>query len=111
MILQDFFVSGLSPSEPTNEPTTTTAVALEKKPSVAPAKAPPPKRTNLDLIRPADSMSFVSATTPVDNDVETQIEIIVKNPQVILLEDQRNSNSNCLVLDVSLSFELLKRSL
>ena len=106
MILQDFFVSGLSPSEPNRELTTAT-MALEKKPSIAPGKAPAVKRTSLDVLIPADRLCFVSATVaPVDNDVETHIEIIVKNPQVILLEDQRNSNSNCLVLDVSL-FSLL----
>jgi len=35
-------------------------------------------------------------------DLETRIDVIVKNPEIILLEDQHNSNSNCLVLDVSL---------
>jgi hypothetical protein len=30
------------------------------------------------------------------------VDVIVKNPEIILLEDQHNSNSNCLVLDVSL---------
>lgn len=35
-----------------------------------------------------------------DNEVETRIDVIVKHPEVILLEDQHNSNSNCLVLDV-----------
>ncbi|CAF4329518.1 unnamed protein product, partial [Adineta steineri] len=39
-----------------------------------------------------------------DADVETYLEIVVKHPEVILLEDQHNSNSNCLVLD--LTFEM-----
>ncbi len=46
---------------------------------------------------------------PADADVETRIDVAVKHPEVILLEDQHNSNSNCLVLDVSfyLNFCLL----
>ena len=40
------------------------------------------------------------STSTADTEVETRIDVIVKNPEVILLEDQHNSNSNCLVLDV-----------
>jgi len=36
-----------------------------------------------------------------DNDIETRVDILVKNPEIILVEDQHNSNSNCLVLNVS----------
>jgi hypothetical protein len=35
------------------------------------------------------------------NDIETGVDILVKNPEIVLLEDQHNSNSNCLVLNVS----------
>jgi hypothetical protein len=42
------------------------------------------------------------ATPPADADVETRLKVYVKNPEIILLEDQHNANSNCLVLDVSL---------
>jgi len=42
-----------------------------------------------------------SSSNP-DTEVETRVDVIVKNPEVILLEDQHNSNSNCLVLDVCL---------
>ena len=35
-------------------------------------------------------------------EVETRLDVFIKHPEVILLEDQHNSNSNCLVLDVSL---------
>jgi hypothetical protein len=35
-----------------------------------------------------------------DTELETRVDVIVKNPEIILLEDQHNSNANCLVLDV-----------
>ncbi len=45
---------------------------------------------------------FLAAVAPnADEDVETKLEVVIKNPEIILLEDQHNSNSNCLVLDVS----------
>lgn len=53
MILQDFFVSGLAPSEPT---TTTTTMPLEKRPSSAAIKAPPAKRMNSVLLTHVDRM-------------------------------------------------------
>jgi hypothetical protein len=42
-----------------------------------------------------------SLTISSDTDVETRVDILVKNPEIILLEDQCNSNSNGLVLNVS----------
>jgi len=48
----------------------------------------------------------ILAATPAPNadaDVETRLKVCVKNPEIILLEDQHNANSNCLVLDVSFS--------
>jgi hypothetical protein len=48
---------------------------------------------------------FLAAAPPppptADADVETKLDVVIKNPEIILLEDQHNSNSNCLVLDVS----------
>ena len=44
---------------------------------------------------------FLAATPNADAEVETALEVLVKHPEVILLEDQHNANSNCLVLDVS----------
>lgn len=35
------------------------------------------------------------------NDVETQVDILIKNPEILLLETQRQPISNCLVLNVS----------
>jgi hypothetical protein len=42
-----------------------------------------------------------SPAISLDTDVETRVDVLVKNPEIILLEDQLNSNSNCLVLNVS----------
>ena len=33
-------------------------------------------------------------------DVENIVDVIVKNPEIVLLEDQHDSNSNCIVLNV-----------
>ena len=47
--------------------------------------------------------SFLLATPAnADANVDTKVKLLIKNPEVILLEDQHNANSNCLVLDVSL---------
>jgi hypothetical protein len=122
MTLQDFFISGLptaaapsieaakvpleqqtsaitdGPDSDTNRPTT------DKKPAARPSKAPAKRRTSfisqgmLHL-----RCDLYSAPTSVDAEVETRIDVIIKNPQIILLEDQHNGNSNCLVLDVSVS--------
>ena len=59
--------------------------------------------TSFFLLALIECEVYFTAPTPVEDDLETHIEVVVKNPQVILLEDQRNSNSNCVVLDVSLS--------
>ncbi len=44
-------------------------------------------------IKPLESTS--------NSDIETRVDILVKNPEIILLENQKDSNSNCLVLNVS----------
>ncbi|CAF3586652.1 unnamed protein product [Adineta steineri] len=107
MKLQDFFISGLpsanaesKPQPPPPPPTTTTDqlehdtnrnkldARLSTVPTKTPVPAPKPPTTEPNA----------------DADVETFLEIVVKHPEVILLEDQHNSNSNCLVLD--LTFEM-----
>ncbi len=42
-----------------------------------------------------------SITPLANSDIETRVDILVKNPEIILLENQQDSNSNCLVLNVS----------
>jgi hypothetical protein len=44
--------------------------------------------------------SITTSTISSDSDIETRSRILIKNPEIILLEDQHNSNSNCLVLNV-----------
>ncbi|CAF5210728.1 unnamed protein product, partial [Rotaria magnacalcarata] len=39
--------------------------------------------------------------------IETRVDIIIKNPEVILLQDQNNSNSNCLVLDLVFQMRMI----
>ncbi|UJR10669.1 hypothetical protein I4U23_014864 [Adineta vaga] len=93
MTLQDFFVSGL-PSGNTQPKaiTTTDQVESDTKASTVPTKTPTP----------------VAKPTPnADADVETVLEVLVKHPEVILLEDQHNANSNCLVLDLALEMRML----
>ena len=35
--------------------------------------------------------------------MEIRVEVMINNPEFILLEDQNNTNSGCFVLDVSQS--------
>jgi hypothetical protein len=44
---------------------------------------------------------FLVSSSDTEATVETRVNILVKNPEILLLEDQRNANSNCLVLNVS----------
>jgi hypothetical protein len=44
---------------------------------------------------------FLVSPSDTEATVETRVNILVKNPEILLLEDQRNANSNCLVLNVS----------
>jgi len=34
------------------------------------------------------------------NDIETRVDILIKTPEIIWIENQEDANSNCLVLDV-----------
>lgn len=54
--------------------------------------------------------STIQPTTApnIDADLKTRIDVIVKHPEIILLEDQHNSNSNCLVLDVKFLYIYLQ---
>ena len=45
-----------------------------------------------------------AASIGIDADIETRIDVIVKNPEIIVLEDQHKSNSDCLVLDVCIEY-------
>ena len=128
MTLQDFFISGLptggennqirSRATSTTNDKQTTVDQLDKnqlqieqriqRPSISVRKSSTPKRisSSINFAHIKIFVVFLAPSTPQsssppDPDVETHIDIIVKNPEVILLEDQHKSNSNCLVLDVS----------
>lgn len=103
MTLQDFFVSGL----PTPDIQTTELVESTKSRRKSEAsKAPIPAkriRFHLKILFKIEFIIILAATppaTPVD-DVETRVKVAIQNPAIILLEDQHNANSNCLVLDVN----------
>ncbi|CAF4750906.1 unnamed protein product [Rotaria sp. Silwood1] len=48
-----------------------------------------------------------TTTQNIDIEVETRIDISVKNPGIILLEGQHSSNSNCLVFDLALQLRMI----
>ncbi|CAF1256037.1 unnamed protein product [Rotaria sordida] len=62
------------------------------------------KSKNQEIIMTTSTLSSIETT---NNNVETRIDILVKNPEIILLEDQHNSNSNCLVLNFALDIRAL----
>ena len=130
MTLQDFFISGL-PTAAAAPPIEGAKIPLEqqistipdgsnkyknrpttdKKPAAGPSKAPAKRRTSsIFQVTLHLRYDLCSAPTSVDAEVETRIDVIIKNPQIILLEDQHNGNSNCLVLDVSVSPWLVTRT-
>lgn len=79
MILQDFFMSNL----PTNNANISKSQISEQY-----------------QLNENDSSITTSAASS-DNDAETKMNIRFKNLEVILLENQHNSNSSCLVLNVT----------
>ncbi|CAF4149952.1 unnamed protein product, partial [Adineta steineri] len=121
MALQDFFISGL-PTGSTKTRSRTSAMTSEKEistkltptdndnnrlkvdpgpsqPSITVQKLPTPSSKSSTPQPPTQSNS--------DPEIETRIDVIVKNPEIILLEDQHNSNSNCLVLDLALQMRMI----
>jgi hypothetical protein len=69
---------------------------------------PPAKRISTHQQSNDQSMSASTSAQRIStqvssdtkSDIETSIDILIKTPQIILLEDQHNANSNCLVLAV-----------
>ena len=104
MTLQDFFISGLPTGGNVNQTRSrTTSISLEK-PSIEQGNNES-NRLRIDprLTRPSIAVPKPPPKLPPnpDTEVETRVDVIVKNPEIILLEDQHNTHSNCLVLDVS----------
>jgi hypothetical protein len=48
----------------------------------------------------SNDTSVPNLTSSSDIDIDNRVNILVKNPEIILLENQNNSNSNCLVFNV-----------
>ncbi len=117
MTLQDFFVSGLPTGNNEAKPKIEHAITTDEnrpKPdrqvSTATTKTTTSAAKGIHRLLDAKKRkpSILATTTVPDADVETRLKVCVKNPEIILLEDQHNANSNCLVLDVSLSYGSFK---
>ncbi|CAF1279009.1 unnamed protein product [Rotaria magnacalcarata] len=54
-----------------------------------------------------DLTSQTLSSSSTETNIETRVDIIIKNPEVILLQDQNNSNSNCLVLDLVFQMRMI----
>ncbi|CAF3681386.1 unnamed protein product [Rotaria sordida] len=96
MTLQDFFISGLPSSNAETQQVITKVDQSENdqnqmKTTVVSAKSSQPTTTQTSNVN-----------------VETRLEISVKNPEIILLEDYHNSNSNCLVLALALQMRMIQ---
>ncbi|CAF3896761.1 unnamed protein product, partial [Rotaria magnacalcarata] len=53
------------------------------------------------------SKQHQSSETSTASSIDTKIEIVVKNPEIILIEDQHNANSHCLVLNFALNMRVI----
>ncbi|CAF4497379.1 unnamed protein product [Rotaria socialis] len=53
------------------------------------------------------SKQHQSSETSTASAIDTRIEIVVKNPEIILLEDQHNANSHCIVLNFALKMRVM----
>ncbi|CAF4656530.1 unnamed protein product [Rotaria sp. Silwood1] len=96
MTLEDFFVSGL----PTDNAKTQQAITqIDQCESDQ-------NQVKAAVVSPKSSQSTTSQ--PSNADVETRLEVSVKNPEIILLEDYHDSNSNCLVLDLALQMRIIQ---
>ncbi|CAF3667368.1 unnamed protein product [Rotaria sp. Silwood1] len=96
MTLEDFFVSGL----PTDNAKTQQAITqIDQCESDQ-------NQVKTAVVSPKSSQSTTSQ--PSNADVETRLEVSVKNPEIILLEDYHDSNSNCLVLDLALQMRIIQ---
>ena len=113
MTLQDFFISGL-PTADAGARSRAASMHADKQAALT-TESSESDKNRLKLDQKSSRTSNIVPRTPTtpqppspstaDAEVETRIDVIVKNPEVILLEDQHNSNSNCLVLDVRAAIE------
>ncbi|CAF2782143.1 unnamed protein product [Rotaria sp. Silwood2] len=103
MILQDFFISGL-PSSNAETPKQAEQQAI----TTLEQSGNDQIQTKIDK-EPTSVAASSKPTTgqDADTEVETRIDVSLKNPEIILLEDQHNANSNCLVLDLALQMHMI----
>ena len=100
--LQEFFLSNL-PSGTTEQQNS--RVELRRELSATPPRTPTGISLFLTLLH-LQNLVILAVTSP--SDVNTRLDIIIQNPEIILLENQQNSSSNCLVLDVNLFSRIFK---
>ncbi|CAF2933999.1 unnamed protein product [Rotaria sp. Silwood2] len=116
MILQDFFISGLPSGVNSNVSNSDTSTSNQTNQIDSERNrvkiGERLSRLSATVTRPSMSPSkaFVLQSpysSHQNTEIETHVDIIVKNPEVILLEDQHNLNSNCLVLDLALQMRMI----
>ncbi|CAF3899768.1 unnamed protein product, partial [Rotaria magnacalcarata] len=113
MTLQDFFISGLpsgnvETKKAIEQPPITTMDQVENdqnRTKIDNKLAVITSKTSSASSKPTTTQNAVAPDT--DSELETRMDVIVKNPEIILLEDQHNSNSNCLVLDLALQLRMI----
>ncbi|CAF3380389.1 unnamed protein product [Rotaria sp. Silwood1] len=116
MTLQDFFISGLPSninnnisSSDTSKSTKTNQIESEENRVKTDERL---SRSSTAIQRPSTAPSKASVpqspySSSQNTEIETHVDVIVKNPEIILLEDQHNPNSNCLVLDLALQMRMI----
>ncbi|CAF1242306.1 unnamed protein product, partial [Didymodactylos carnosus] len=128
MTLQDFFLSGLPIGSNVADKDKYLHVTKEDKQtskaitniypsdqSLGVSRSP----STIDRQKSRNSVQFSLPKTPSKNeksaasrshgvevDIETRVEVFVKNPEIILLEDQHKADSNCLVLDMAAQMKM-----
>ncbi|CAF4278394.1 unnamed protein product [Rotaria sp. Silwood2] len=117
MALHDFFISSLSLNDEKKPHST---IMYSETPSDVDYDLPLPAKPTSTFRRSSRSFSGVSGSTSqspkrmsetpsafqdesseADGYLYTKIKVVINTPKIILLEDQHDNNSNCLVLDVS----------
>ncbi|CAF2390576.1 unnamed protein product [Rotaria sp. Silwood2] len=113
MILQDFFISGLpsgnaeTPRQVEQQAITTTEQSNNDQNRTKMDKKPTPVTSKTSVAPSKPTTTQTTTASNADTELETRIDVSVKNPEIILLEDQHNSNSNCLVLDLALQLRMI----
>ncbi|CAF1105334.1 unnamed protein product [Rotaria sp. Silwood1] len=116
MVLHDFFIASLSLSdEKKPHPSIMYSETLSDIDYDMPLPAKPistfrrPNRPSSDASesilrspeRPSETLFTTQDVSPEAGDyLQTKVNVVIKSPEIILLEDQHNNNSNCLVFSI-----------